>query len=168
MSFSSFDEVSTTTGIILSSPSDLICFNTSNPSTFGSFRSRSITAGLSPERILYSPRQGVGKAGENNGEYCCPDPCIPDGYGNGKQEQRICHVVEVEALQEKRPPERHGDGKRRHAIAKHGRAGDLQFEVRSGHGSPRVDCFRAGFRTRLSEEKDHTAEASARRWPWCT
>src|SRR6267154_2830658 len=47
----------------------------------------------------------VGEAGENNGEYCWPDPCIPDGYGNGQQEQRICHVAEVEALQEKRPPE---------------------------------------------------------------
>jgi hypothetical protein len=33
MSFSSFDEVSTTTGIILRFPLDLISFNTSNPST---------------------------------------------------------------------------------------------------------------------------------------
>src|ERR1700687_1043981 len=57
MSFSSFDEVSTTTGIILSFPLDLISFNTSNPSTFGSFRSSSMTAGLPLERILYSPRQ---------------------------------------------------------------------------------------------------------------
>jgi hypothetical protein len=28
---------------------------------------------------------GVGEAGENNGEYCWPDPCIPDGYGNGRR-----------------------------------------------------------------------------------
>ena len=105
----------------------------------------------------------VGKAGENNGQYCWSGPCIPDGYGNGKQEQRICHIAEVEALQKKRPPERHGDGKRRETIAKEGRAGNLQFEVLSGHGSPRLDRTRAGFRNRLSEEKDHTAEASARR-----
>src|ERR1700681_3038444 len=108
-------------------------------------------------------KKGVGKAGENNGEYCWSDPCIPGGYGNGKQEQRICHVAEVEALQKKRPPERHGDGKRRKTVAKQGRAGNLQFEVRSGHGSPRLDYVRARSRNRLSEEKDHTAEALARR-----
>src|SRR6202521_1682240 len=77
---------------------------------------------------------GVGEAGENNGKYCWPDPCIPDGYGDGKQEQRICHVAELEALQEKGPSERHGDGKNCETVAKHGRAGNLQFEVRSGHG----------------------------------
>src|ERR1700676_5375670 len=87
-------------------------------------------------------KKGVGKAGENNGKYCWSDPCVPDGYGNGKQEQRICHVAEVEALQEKRPSERHGDGKRRKTIAKHRRAGKLQFELRSGHVSPRLDCVR--------------------------
>src|ERR1035438_887124 len=57
MSFSSFDEVSTTMGIMLSVASDLICFNTSSPSIFGNFRSSSITAGLSLERSRYSPRQ---------------------------------------------------------------------------------------------------------------
>src|ERR1700676_2760275 len=108
-------------------------------------------------------KKGVGKARENNGKYCWSDPCIPDGYGNGKQEHRICHVAEVEALQKKRPPERHGDGKRRKTVAKEGRAGNLQFEGRSGHGSPCLDCVRAGLRNRLSEEKDHTAEVSARR-----
>src|SRR5260370_8944973 len=47
----------------------------------------------------------VGEAGEDNGEYCWPDRCIPDGCGNGQQETRICHVAEVEGLQGKRPPE---------------------------------------------------------------
>src|ERR1700676_1438054 len=106
---------------------------------------------------------GVGEAGENNSQYCWPDPCIPDGYGNGKQEQRIGHVAELETLQEKRHCKRHGDGKQCKTVAKHWRAGTLQFEVRSGHASPRIDCVRAGFRTRHSEVKDHTAEASARR-----
>src|SRR5258708_4228809 len=83
----------------------------------------------------------VGEAGGNNGEYCKPDPCIPDGYGNGQQEQRICQVAEVEAHQEKRPPERHGDRKYCKTISKHGRAGDLQFEVQSSHGSPHIDAW---------------------------
>src|SRR6202171_3362546 len=40
-----------------------------------------------------------------------------------------------------------------------------QSAVRGSIGpwSPRLDCVRAGLRNRLSEEKDHTAEASARR-----
>src|SRR5712691_10440934 len=47
MSLSSWEDVSTTTGIILSFSSDLICCSTSNPSTFGNLRSSSRTAGLS-------------------------------------------------------------------------------------------------------------------------
>ena len=84
----------------------------------------------------------VGGAGENNGEYCWPDPCVPDSYGNGKQEQRIRHVAELEAFQEKSPSERHGDGKDCKTVAKHGRGGNLQFEVRPGHGSAHIDAWR--------------------------
>src|ERR1700687_4937933 len=80
---------------------------------------------------------GVGEGGENKRKSCWPDPGIPDGNGNGKQEQRICHVAELEALKEKRPSERHRDGKHCETVAKHGRAGNLQFEVRSGHCWPR-------------------------------
>src|SRR5947209_945251 len=39
MSFSSWDEVNTTTGISFRRSSDLICCKTCKPSTFGSFRS---------------------------------------------------------------------------------------------------------------------------------
>src|ERR1700730_4976496 len=106
---------------------------------------------------------GVGKAGENNGKYCWSDPCIPNGYSNGKNGERICHIAEVEALQKKRLPERHGDGKRRKTIAKEGRADNLQLAVRSGHSSPRLDCVRAGFPNRLSKERHHSAEGSAGR-----
>src|ERR1700737_561555 len=108
-------------------------------------------------------KKGVGKAGENNGNDCWSDPCIPNGYGNGKQEQRIRPVAELKALQEKRCSQRHGHGKHCKTVTKYRRTGNLQFEVRSRHVSPRVACIIAGFRTRLSEEKDHTAEASARR-----
>jgi hypothetical protein len=47
----------------------------------------------------------------------------------------------MEALQEKRHSERHGDGKHGEAVAKHGRAGNLQLEVRSGHRSPHIDAW---------------------------
>src|ERR1700692_872408 len=46
MSFSSWDDVSTTAGIIFRRSSDLICCKTSHPPTFGSFRSSSMTAGI--------------------------------------------------------------------------------------------------------------------------
>ena len=60
MSFSSWDDVSTTTGIILRRSSALTCCKTSNPSTFGSFRSSSMTAGLSFGRALkFSPTKEV-------------------------------------------------------------------------------------------------------------
>ncbi len=39
------------------------------------------------------------------------------------------------------PPKRHGDRKYRKTISKHGRAGDLQFEVRSSHGSPHIAAW---------------------------
>src|ERR1700687_5856118 len=108
---------------------------------------------------------GVRQTGENNGEYCWPDPCIPDDYGDGNQEQRICHVVEVEALQEKRRAERHGDGNQCKTVAKDVRAGKLQLEVRPGHGSPRLDRVRGRSRDRLSEGGHHTVETSTRRGP---
>src|ERR1700716_1467937 len=83
-------------------------------------------------------KKGVGKAGENNGNYCWSDPCIPNGYGNGKQEQRIRHGAALKALQEKRCSRRHGHGKHCKTVKKYWRTGNLQFEVRSRHVSPRV------------------------------
>jgi hypothetical protein len=45
---------------------------------------------------------------------------MPDGDGDGNQEQRIRHIAELEALQEKRRSERNANGKHCKAIAQDG------------------------------------------------
>jgi len=57
MSVSSWEEVMTTTGITFNRSSALIWRRTSNPSTFGIFRSRRITTGSSPKRSRYLTRR---------------------------------------------------------------------------------------------------------------